>query len=75
MQQRNPPQSVTALPKQTRRLLCTMPCNGAEMSVTGDDENDIERIGALSFIGIMVSGMHHQAHHWSMAKGENPHDH
>jgi len=49
--------------------------NGAEMSVTGDDENDIERIGALSFIGIMVSGMHHQAHHWSMAKGENPHDH
>ena len=49
--------------------------NGAEMSVTADDEDEIPRIRALGFIGIMVSGMHHQAHHWSMAKGENLHDH
>ena len=49
--------------------------NGAEMSVTANDEDEIPRIRALGFIGIMVSGMHHQAHHWSMAKGEDSHDH
>jgi len=49
--------------------------NGAEMSVTASDEDEIPRIRALGFIGVMVSGMHHQAHHWSMAKGGNPHDH
>ena len=49
--------------------------NGAEMSVTASDEDEFPRIRALGFIGVMVSGMHHQAHHWSMAKGENPHDH
>jgi len=49
--------------------------DGAEMRVTTDDEDEMQRIRALGFIGIMVSGMHHQAHHWSMAKGENPHDH
>jgi hypothetical protein len=49
--------------------------NGAEMSVTARDEDEIPRIRALGFIGVMVSGMHHQAHHWAMAKGENPHDH
>lgn len=49
--------------------------DGAEMSVTANDEDDAQRIRALGFIGIMVSGMHHQSHHWSMAKGENPHGH
>lgn len=49
--------------------------DGAEMSVTAIDGGGIQRIRALGFIGIMVSGMHHQAHHWSMAKGENPHGH
>jgi hypothetical protein len=49
--------------------------NGSEMTVTTKEQHDIERIRALGFIGIMVSGMHHQAHHWSMAKGQNPHSH
>ena len=49
--------------------------NGSEMTVTSNDHDDIQRMRALGFIGIMVSGMHHQAHHWAMAKGQNPHSH
>jgi hypothetical protein len=42
---------------------------GASVTVTGD----AARIRALGFIGMMTSGMHHQAHHWMIATGENPH--
>lgn len=36
-------------------------------------EGDMARLHALGFFGILTSGMHHQAHHWMMATGMNPH--
>ena len=40
------------------------------MTVTAADANQVQRIRGLGFIGIMVSGAHHQAHHLAMARGE-----
>ena len=34
---------------------------------------DKAKIKALGFFGMMVSGSHHQTHHWMMASGQNPH--
>jgi hypothetical protein len=45
---------------------------GAVLTVTG---NDLVRIRALGFIGVMTVGMHHQAHHLALATGQNPHAH
>jgi hypothetical protein len=33
------------------------------------------RVRGLGFIGILVSGSHHQPHHFAMAKGEFAHPH
>ncbi len=35
--------------------------------------NDMAKLRALGFFGIMAIGMHHQDHHWIMATGSNPH--
>jgi hypothetical protein len=45
---------------------------GAALTVTGADP---ARIRALGFIGVMTVGMHHQAHHYALATGQNPHAH
>jgi hypothetical protein len=45
---------------------------GAALSVAG---NDPARIMALGFIGVMTVGMHHQAHHFALATGQDPHAH
>jgi hypothetical protein len=45
---------------------------GAALTVTG---NDPVRIRALGFIGVMTVGMHHQAHHFALATGRDPHAH
>lgn len=45
---------------------------GAVLTVIG---SDADRIRGLGFIGLMTVGMHHQAHHMALAKGQNPHDH
>ena len=42
---------------------------GAILTATGD----ARRIRALGFIGLMTVGMHHQAHHLALARGEMPH--
>ena len=34
---------------------------------------DKAKLKALGFFGVMASGSHHQAHHWMMASGQNPH--
>ena len=34
---------------------------------------DMAKIKALGFFGMMASGSHHQEHHWMMASGQNPH--
>lgn len=44
---------------------------GAELTVTGADE---DRIRGLGFFGLLAVGMHHQAHHWAIATGRNPHN-
>ncbi|HKE42590.1 MAG TPA: hypothetical protein VKG21_22405 [Casimicrobiaceae bacterium] len=41
--------------------------------VTAGDGRQVERIRALGFIGILVSGEHHQPHHLAIAKGEMVH--
>lgn len=46
--------------------------NGAVLTAVGED---VERIRGLGFIGLMTVGMHHQAHHLALAKGQNPHAH
>jgi hypothetical protein len=34
---------------------------------------DAARLRGLGFFGVMTRGMHHQAHHLMLARGENPH--
>jgi hypothetical protein len=43
---------------------------GEEMTVTAADPEDVQKIRALGFMGIMVLGTH-QMHHLGMAKGES----
>lgn len=47
--------------------------NGALLTVTASDPKEVRHIRGLGFIGIMVSGAHHQPHHLMMAKGEFQH--
>ena len=49
--------------------------NGVVLIVTATDPKEVQRIRGLGFIGILVSGAHHQAHHLAMAKGEFQHGH
>lgn len=35
--------------------------------------DDMDKLRAIGFFGIMAMGMHHQDHHWMMATGSNPH--
>jgi hypothetical protein len=49
--------------------------SGALLTVTSSDSKEAQHIRALGFIGILVSGTHHQAHHLMMAKGEAIHAH
>ncbi|HHB80441.1 MAG TPA: hypothetical protein ENK83_01645 [Aliiroseovarius sp.] len=46
--------------------------DGAILDVTVP-EADRARLAGLGFYGVMATGMHHQAHHWAMATGTNPH--
>lgn len=47
--------------------------NGVTLVVTTSDQREVMKLKALGFIGIMVKGAHHQAHHLMMAKGEFVH--
>jgi len=47
--------------------------NGVLLTVTAGDPKEVQHIRALGFIGILVSGSHHQPHHLAMAKGEFAH--
>jgi hypothetical protein len=44
--------------------------NGELLTVTSTDPKQIQHIRGLGFIGLLVSGSHHQMHHLMMAKGE-----
>jgi len=52
----------------------TLP-NGETLTVTSSDPKEVQHIRGLGFIGILVSGTHHQPHHLMMAKGEFHHGH
>ncbi len=47
--------------------------NGALLTVTSGDPKEVQHIRGLGFIGLLVSGAHHQPHHLAMAKGEFAH--
>ncbi len=49
--------------------------NGVMLIVSVRDPKEAHQIRGLGFIGIMVSGYHHQPHHLAMAKGEFAHAH
>jgi hypothetical protein len=48
--------------------------NGALLTVTATDPKEVQHIRGLGFIGLLVSGSHHQPHHLAMAKGEFDHE-
>jgi predicted RNA binding protein YcfA (HicA-like mRNA interferase family) len=47
--------------------------NGAKLVVTASDPQQVVKLKALGFMGLMVQGAHHQPHHLMMAKGEFAH--
>ena len=49
--------------------------NGERLTVTATDLKEIQHIRGLGFIGLLVSGSHHQPHHLAIAKGEFDHEH
>jgi hypothetical protein len=49
--------------------------NGELLTVTASDPKEVQHVRGLGFIGLLVSGAHHQPHHLAMAKGEFDHEH
>jgi hypothetical protein len=47
--------------------------DGVKLVVTSTDAQQVIKLRALGFMGIMVQGAHHQIHHLMMAKGELVH--
>lgn len=47
--------------------------NGVLLTVTSSDLQQVAKIRGLGFIGLLVSGSHHQPHHLAMAKQEMQH--
>jgi len=45
--------------------------HGVRLTVTSKTAAEIAHIRGLGFIGLLVSGSHHQPHHLAMAKGEH----
>lgn len=47
--------------------------DGVRLTVTSADPAKVVRIRGLGFIGLLVSGSHHQPHHLMMARGQHVH--
>jgi hypothetical protein len=47
--------------------------DGVLLTVTSSDNREVQHIRGLGFIGLLVTGSHHQPHHLSMARGEFSH--
>lgn len=43
---------------------------GVAVTVTGASAADAAKIRGLGFFGLLSQGVHHQRHHWMLAKGE-----
>jgi hypothetical protein len=52
----------------------TLP-DGVRLTVTSNDSKEVAHIRGLGFIGLLVSGSHHQPHHLAMATNEMAHQH
>lgn len=48
---------------------------GTLLRVTSADPKKVAHIRGLGFIGLLVSGSHHQLHHLAIAKGETVYRH
>lgn len=48
---------------------------GVRLTVTSNYPKEVAHIRGLGFIGLLVSGSHHQPHHLAMAKDEMLHQH
>ncbi|MDE2446728.1 MAG: hypothetical protein KGO94_11145, partial [Alphaproteobacteria bacterium] len=46
---------------------------GADLMVTPPNRKEMVKLRALSLIGVLAQGMHHQQHHWMLANGMQPH--
>ncbi len=57
-----------------RAMTETLP-DGVRLTVTSTDAKEVAHIRGLGFIGLLVSGSHHQRHHLAMAKNEMVHQH
>ena len=44
------------------------------LTIETQKPEEVARLRALGYIGVMALGDHHQIHHWMMASGSNPHD-
>lgn len=44
------------------------------LTIETQKPEEVARLRALGYIGVMALGDHHQVHHWMMASGSNPHD-
>jgi len=49
--------------------------DGVLLTVTSTDPKEVQHVRGLGFIGLLVSGSHHQPHHLAMARGESAHTH
>lgn len=47
--------------------------DGVRLTVTSSNPSEVAHIRGLGFIGLMVSGSHHQPHHLAMARGQHIH--
>lgn len=47
--------------------------DGVRLTVTSSSPSEVAHIRGLSFIGLMVSGSHHQMHHLAMARSQHIH--
>jgi hypothetical protein len=47
--------------------------DGVVATVTSTDPKEVDHLRGLGFIGVMVSGPHHQLHHLAMARGQMAH--
>jgi hypothetical protein len=55
-------------------FLAAETAGGAEITARPPPGVSVDQVNGLGFIGIMTLGMHHQAHHLMLAKGQQPHD-
>ncbi len=69
---------LSAHPEQLRRetgweMIVGRQGDQFRITTTSEDPDDTAMINGLGYIGLMAYGSHHQAHHWAMGSGQNPH--